>query len=113
MKKYPRILEDYPEKREIKPRGKNYMYGVFKQLRAFFNWSRRRGLLRSDPFEGFICPSEPRVLPDGAFRRQQGILPISGNRCGNETRACENPGKMRTIEKKVVILTEFVSMSNR
>ena len=58
VKKYPRILEDYPEKREIKPRGKNYMYGVFKQLRAFFNWSRRRGLLRSDPFEGFICPSE-------------------------------------------------------
>ena len=32
---YPRILEDNPEARDIKPRGENYMSGVFTELRAF------------------------------------------------------------------------------
>ena len=35
---YPKILEDNPEARDIKPRGENYMSGVFKEVRAFFNW---------------------------------------------------------------------------
>lgn len=33
---YPKILEDNPEARDIKPRGENYMSGIFKEVRAFF-----------------------------------------------------------------------------
>lgn len=35
VEKFPKILEDNPEAREIKPRSENYMSGVFKEVRAF------------------------------------------------------------------------------
>lgn len=35
IEKFPKILEDNPEAREIKPRSENYMSGVFKEVRAF------------------------------------------------------------------------------
>ena len=55
---YPRILEDNPEARYIKPRGENYMSGVFKEVRAFFNWAYKNKIIDSFPFEGFEMPSE-------------------------------------------------------
>ncbi len=39
IQRFPKILEENPEAREIKPRGENYLSGVFKELRAFFNWA--------------------------------------------------------------------------
>ncbi len=56
--KYPMILEDHPEAREIKPRGENYMSGIFKEVRAFFNWAYKTKIIDSFPFEGFEMPSE-------------------------------------------------------
>ena len=35
VEKFPKILEDNPDAREIKPRSENYMSGVFKEVRAF------------------------------------------------------------------------------
>lgn len=55
---YPVIIETYPERREINPRGENYMSSVFKELRAFFNWCYRTGVINTFPFEGFRMPSE-------------------------------------------------------
>ncbi len=54
----PMILQDHPEAREIKPRGENYMSGIFKELRAFFNWAYKTKVIDSFPFEGFEMPSE-------------------------------------------------------
>ena len=60
---YPKILEDNPEARDIKPRGENYMSGVFKELRAFFNWAYRSKHITSSPFDGFEMPSEQYGTP--------------------------------------------------
>ena len=60
---YPRILEDNPESRDIKPRGENYMSGVFKEVRAFFNWAYKNKIIDSFPFEGFEMPSEQYGSP--------------------------------------------------
>ena len=35
VQKYEKILQDNPETRDIKPRGENYMSGIFKEVRAF------------------------------------------------------------------------------
>ena len=58
VEKFPKILEDNPESREIKPRSENYMSGVFKEVRAFFNWAYKTKLIDAFPFEGFEMPSE-------------------------------------------------------
>ena len=58
VEKYPKILEENPEAREIKPRGENYMSGIFKEVRAFFNWAYKNKIIDSFPFEGFEMPSE-------------------------------------------------------
>ena len=60
---YLRILEDNPEARDIKPRGENYMSGVFKEVRAFFNWAYKNKIIDSFPFEGFEMPSEQYGSP--------------------------------------------------
>ncbi len=60
---YPRILEDNPEARDIKPRGENYMSGVFKEVRAFFNWAYKNKIIDSFPFEGFEMPTEQYGSP--------------------------------------------------
>lgn len=60
---YPRILEDNPEARDIKPRGENYMSGVFKEVRAFFNWAYKNKIIDSFPFGGFEMPSEQYGSP--------------------------------------------------
>ena len=60
---YPKILEDNPEARDIKPRGENYMSGVFKEVRAFFNWAYKNKIIDSFPFEGFEMPSEQYGSP--------------------------------------------------
>ena len=52
------ILKDNPETRDIKPRGENYMSGVFKEVRAFFNLAYKNKIIDSFPFEGFEMPSE-------------------------------------------------------
>ncbi len=58
VEEYPMILQDHPEAREIKPRGENYMSGIFKELRAFFNWAYKTKVIDSFPFEGFEMPAE-------------------------------------------------------
>ena len=58
VQKYESILKDNPETREIKPRGENYMSGIFKEVRAFFNWAYKTKIIDSFPFEGFEMPSE-------------------------------------------------------
>lgn len=58
VERYPEILEDNPEAREIKPRGENYMSGIFKELRAFFNWAYKVKYIQAFPFTGFSMPSE-------------------------------------------------------
>ena len=58
VEKYPKILTDNPEAREIRPRGENYMSGIFKEVRAFFNWAYKTKIIDSFPFEGFEMPSE-------------------------------------------------------
>lgn len=58
VRAYPGILEANPEPREIKPRGKNYMNGVFNTARAFFNWLCKNKIIDVSPFEGFEMPSE-------------------------------------------------------
>ena len=60
---YPKTLEDNPEARDIKPRGENYMSGVFKEVRAFFNWAYKNKIIDSFPFEGFEMPSEQYGSP--------------------------------------------------
>lgn len=60
---YPKILEDHPETREIKPRGENYMSGIFKEVRAFFNWAYKTKIIDNFPFEGFEMPSEKYGSP--------------------------------------------------
>lgn len=57
------ILKDNPEARDIKPRGENYMSGVFKEVRAFFNWAYKNKIIDSFPFEGFEMPSEQYGSP--------------------------------------------------
>ena len=51
VEKFPKILEDNPEAREIKPRGENYMSGIFKEVRAFFNRAYKTKVIDSFPFE--------------------------------------------------------------
>ena len=51
VEKYPKILEENPEVREIKPRGENYMSGIFKEVRAFFNWAYKNKIIDTFPFE--------------------------------------------------------------
>lgn len=58
VQKYPRILEENPESREIKPRGENHMVGIFKRIRAFFNWLYETQQIDSFPFRGFEMPTE-------------------------------------------------------
>lgn len=58
VERFPEILEDHPEARQIKPRGENYMSGVFKELRAFFNWAYKNKYVDNFPFVGFLMPSE-------------------------------------------------------
>ena len=58
VEKYPKILTDNPEAPEIRPRGENYMSGIFKEVRAFFNWAYKTKIIDSFPFEGFEMPSE-------------------------------------------------------
>ena len=58
IEKYPRILVENPEAREIKARGENYMSGIFKEVRAFFNWAYKTKVIDTFPFEGFQMPSE-------------------------------------------------------
>lgn len=58
VQRFPEILKANPEAREIKPRGENYLSGVFKELRAFFNWAYRTKIIEAFPFEGFTMPSE-------------------------------------------------------
>ncbi len=60
---YHRILEENPEARDIKPRGENYMSGVFKEVRAFFNWAYKNKIIDSFPFEGFEMPTEQYGSP--------------------------------------------------
>lgn len=50
---YPKILEAQPETRKINQRGGNTITGIFKNLRAFFHWCEKEGLLRRNPFIGF------------------------------------------------------------
>ncbi len=63
VKRFPMILQDHPEGREIKPRGKNYMSCVFKELRAFFNWAYKTKVIDTLPFKGFEMPSERYGTP--------------------------------------------------
>ncbi len=63
VEKFPRILEDNPESREIKPRGENHMAGIFKRLRAFFKWLYETKQIESFPFVGFEMPSEKYGSP--------------------------------------------------
>ena len=58
VEKYPKILTDNPEAREIRPCGENNMSGFFKEVRAFFNWAYKTKIIDSFPFEGFEMPSE-------------------------------------------------------
>ena len=58
IEKYPSILVENPEAREIKPRCENYMSGIFKEVRAFFNWAYKNKVIDTFPFEGFEMPSE-------------------------------------------------------
>ena len=51
VEKYPKILEENPEVREIKPRGENYMSGIFKEVRAFFNRAYKNKIIDTFPFE--------------------------------------------------------------
>ena len=50
---YPGILEAYPETRQINQRGGNTITGIFKNLRAFFNWCQKEGHITKNPFIGF------------------------------------------------------------
>lgn len=50
---YPKILQAQPETRKINQRGGNTITGIFKNLRAFFHWCEKEGLLRRNPFIGF------------------------------------------------------------
>ena len=61
--RYPGILEDNPEVRRIKPRGGNYVCGLFRGLRAFFNWACKARLIQESPFDGFEMPSERYGTP--------------------------------------------------
>lgn len=58
VERFPEILKDSPEARQIKPRGENYMSGVFKELRAFFSWACKNKYIDNFPFVGFLMPSE-------------------------------------------------------
>ena len=58
IERYPKILEDNPETREIKARSENYMSGIFKEIRAFFNWAYKVKIIDAFPFEGFQMPTE-------------------------------------------------------
>ncbi len=60
---YPKILEENPEAREIHERGENYMSGIFKRLRAFFNWTYNTKLIENQPFTEFEMPSEKYGSP--------------------------------------------------
>ena len=42
----------------IKARGENYMSGIFKEVRAFFNWAYKTKVIDTFLFEGFQMPSE-------------------------------------------------------
>ena len=53
VKDYPGILEAYPETRQINQRGGNTITGIFKNLRAFFNWCQKEGHIGKNPFIGF------------------------------------------------------------
>ena len=61
--RYPGILEDNPELRRIKPRGGNYVCGLFRGLRAFFNWACKSRIIHESPFDGFEMPSERYGTP--------------------------------------------------
>ena len=53
VEEYPGILEAYPETRQINQRGGNTITGIFKNLRAFFNWCQKEGHITKNPFIGF------------------------------------------------------------
>lgn len=61
--RYPAVLADNPEVRRIKPRGGNYVCGLFRGLRAFFNWACKARLIQESPFDGFEMPRRDMELP--------------------------------------------------
>lgn len=56
------------------------MSGVFKEVRAFFNWAYKTKLIDAFPFEGFEMPSERYESPiyltlDDVQRIREYIMP--------------------------------------
>ena len=103
VEKFPKILEDNPEAREIKPRSENYMSGVFKEVRAFFNWAYKNKLIDAFPFEGFEMPSERYASPiyltlDDVFEKA-GITYLV-TELDALTRSCQQPYGPKNILRK-------------
>ena len=69
-KLFDEILKDYPIERspkhknaKMKEKGDNYIAGMQKKLRAFWNWLLNNGITRNNPFYGFTMCKEVYGTP--------------------------------------------------
>lgn len=60
LETYPDIYKEFPDKKEPKPgvRSINTVSGIFKRIRAFFNWCIENGYMTEDLFKEFHIEAE-------------------------------------------------------
>lgn len=58
VEKFPSFYDDFPEKRQFKPRSANTLCDYCKRFKAFFNWCVKQRIILSSPFNRFTYPGE-------------------------------------------------------
>ena len=58
LEKYSKIEEQIPTHKKADVRSTNTLIGIFKRLRAFFNWCIEAGYMKSNPFKDFHIEAE-------------------------------------------------------
>lgn len=57
-RKHPSFFDDFPEKRQFRPRSANTLCDYCKRYKAFFNWCVKERVIQSSPFNRFSYPGE-------------------------------------------------------
>lgn len=82
---YPALMECYKGSKAPRARGKNTIIDLFKKMRAFFNWCKKEGLVKSSPFDSYhlaqelygtpvcLAMEEVRKIAGWDFRKNKGL----------------------------------------
>jgi len=58
LEKYPKLKKEVPTHKKADVRSTNTLTGIFKRLRAFFNWCIEAGYMKTNPFKDFHMEAE-------------------------------------------------------